>query len=232
MITTSETPFLVLTIFTLSVASWYMSRSPVKRYISYPAASPRRARVPRMSSPSQPSSSATGTSSALSSSFTMGNCSCKAGSMGGRWALYCGSISMRTAGLPLSKAQITPSGWKVSTNLMNMLKKPKSALVARPSGALMGWRMAWKARCISELPSMTAMVRRGDCSVLAMGGPLGWVRIIVPPSPATIGPGAHSATNSPAPESGTVPDSGARVVMHNGGASDAEKRSTYEEGIR
>ena len=43
---------------------------------------------------------------------------------------------------------------------------------------------------------------------------------------------ARWGANSPAPESGTVPDSGARVVMHNGGASDAEKRSTYEEGIR
>ncbi len=78
--------------------------------------------------------------------------------MGGRWALYWGSISMRTRGLPLSKAQITPSGLKVSTILMNMLKKPNSALVERPSGAFMGWRMAWKARCIKEFPSMTAMV--------------------------------------------------------------------------
>ena len=34
MMTTSETPFFVLTIFTFSVASWYMSRSPVKRSIS------------------------------------------------------------------------------------------------------------------------------------------------------------------------------------------------------
>ena len=73
--------------------------------------------------------------------------------------MYCGSISMRTRGLPLSKAQITPSGWKVSTILMNMLKKPKRALVARPSGAFMGWRIAWNARCMSEFPSMTAMVR-------------------------------------------------------------------------
>ena len=78
--------------------------------------------------------------------------------MGGRCALYWGSISMRTRGLPRSKAQMTPSGRKVSTSLMNMLKKPKSALVERPSGALMGWRMAWNARCMSELPSMTAMV--------------------------------------------------------------------------
>ena len=72
----------------------------------------------------------------------MGNCSRRLGSMGGRWALYCGSISMRTRGLPLSKAQITPSGENDSTSLINMLKNPKRALVARPSGALMGWRMA------------------------------------------------------------------------------------------
>ena len=31
MIATSVTPFLVETIFTWSVVSWYMSRSPVKR---------------------------------------------------------------------------------------------------------------------------------------------------------------------------------------------------------
>ena len=61
----------------------------------------------------------------------MGNCSCSAGSIGGRCALYWGNISMRTRGLPLSKAQMMPSGWKVSTILMNMLKKPKRALVAR-----------------------------------------------------------------------------------------------------
>ena len=67
---------------------------------------------------------------------------------------------MRTRGLPRSKAQMTPSGLKVPTIFMNMLKKPNSALVARPSGADIGWRMAWNARCMSELPSMTAMTRR------------------------------------------------------------------------
>ena len=40
-----------------------------------------------------------------------------------------------------------------------MLKKPKSALVERPSGAFMGWRIAWNARCMREFPSMTAIVR-------------------------------------------------------------------------
>ena len=75
---------------------------------------------------------------------------------------------MRTRGLPLSKAQITPSGRKVSTSLMNMLKKPKRALVERPSGAFIGWRIAWNARCMSELPSMTAMVRAAsDMGVLS-----------------------------------------------------------------
>ena len=122
-----------------------------------------------MSSPSQPSSSQTGTSRAARSSLTMGNCSCSAGSIGGRWALYCGSISMRTRGLPRSKAQMTPSGLKVPTIFMNMLKKPNSALVARPSGADMGWRMAWNARCMSELPSMTAMTRRW------LGAAVAWV---------------------------------------------------------
>ncbi len=62
--------------------------------------------------------------------------------MGGRCALYCGSISILTCGLPLSKAQMTPSGLNVSTILMNMLKKPKRAFVARPSGALIGCMIA------------------------------------------------------------------------------------------
>ena len=66
--------------------------------------------------------------------------------MGGRCALYCGSFSMRTFGLPLSKAQMMPSGWNVSTILMNMLKNPKRAFVERPSGAVMGCMMAWYAR--------------------------------------------------------------------------------------
>ena len=97
----------------------------------------------------------------------MGNCSCKDGSIGGRCALYWGSISMRTRGLPLSKAQITPSGEKVSTNLTSMLKKPNSALVARPSGADIGCRMAWNALCMSELPSITAMVRPAGVATAA-----------------------------------------------------------------
>ena len=80
--------------------------------------------------------------------------------MGGRCALYCGSISMRTRGLPLSNATTTPSGLKVSIILRNMFRKPKIALVGRPSGAFMVGGTAWKARCMSELPSITAKVRR------------------------------------------------------------------------
>ncbi len=68
----------------------------------------------------------------------MGNCSESIGSRGGRWALYWGSISMRTAGLPLSKATITPSGRKSSTSLRNIPMNPKMALVGLPSGAFMG----------------------------------------------------------------------------------------------
>ena len=63
--------------------------------------------------------------------------------MGGRCALYWGSISMRTRGLPRSKATATPSGWKASTILRNMLRKPKMALVGRPSGAFMVGGTAW-----------------------------------------------------------------------------------------
>ena len=87
-----------------------MSRSPVMRYMSQPAASPVRASVPKMSSPSQPSASKMGTLRPVSRSFIMGNCTRRSGSMGGRCALYCGSISMRTRGRPLSKATATPSG--------------------------------------------------------------------------------------------------------------------------
>ena len=92
----------------------------------------------------------------------MGNCWRRSLSMGGRWALYCGSICMRTAGRPLSNAQITPSGSNASTILRNMLRNPKTALVGRPSGAFMVGGTAWNARCISELPSMTATTRRLD----------------------------------------------------------------------
>ena len=49
--------------------------------------------------------------------------------MGGRCALYWGSISMRTQGLPLSNAQMTPSGTNVSTSFTNMETKPKMAFV-------------------------------------------------------------------------------------------------------
>ena len=90
--------------------------------------------------------------------------------MGGRCALYCGSISMRTFGRPLSKAQTTPSGVNSSTILRNMLRKPNTALVGRPSGAFMVGGTAWKARCISELPSITAMTRRSRAEVLSVMG--------------------------------------------------------------
>ena len=82
--------------------------------------------------------------------------------MGGRWALYCGSISMRTRGLPLSNAQMTPLGRNFSTSFTNIETKPKMALVGRPSGVVIVGGMAWKARCMSELPSTTAMVRRAS----------------------------------------------------------------------
>ena len=74
---------------------------------------------------------------------------------------------MRTLGLPLSKAQMMPSGWKVSTILMNMLKKPKIALVGVPSGAVIVGGIAWKARCISELPSITAITCGAAVSCVA-----------------------------------------------------------------
>ena len=82
--------------------------------------------------------------------------------MGGRWALYWGSMSMRTWGLPLSNAQTTASGWKASIIFRNMLRKPKMAFVGRPSGAFMVGGTAWNARCMSELPSMTATTLRSD----------------------------------------------------------------------
>ena len=169
-----------------------------------------------MSSPSQPWSSTTGTSSARSSCFTMGNCSCRDSSIGGRCALYCGSMSILTCGFPLSNAQITPSGEKDSTSLMNMLKKPKSALVARPSGAVMGWRIAWNARCMSELPSMTAMVLLGwSCvaaKVSAMGSPCRlWFVSIVAARPDANAAGAATARTPdtrPRPQGAPAPRRG------------------------
>ena len=165
MMAMSERPLRVETTCTCSVTSWYISRSPVTRYISHSASSPRRASVPRISSPSQPSSSITGIERFFSSSLIMGNWLRRFGSMGGRWALYWGSISMRTFGRPLSNAQTTPSGENSSTILRNMLRKPNTALVGRPSGAFMVGGTAWKARCMSELPSMTAMTRRARAGV-------------------------------------------------------------------
>ena len=119
-------------------------------------ASPWRAMVPKRSSPSHPSMAYTGTLMASSSSCTMGNCSESSGSRGGRWALYWGSMSMRTWGAPLSNATTTPSGWKSSMSLSSIETKPNRALVGRPSGAFMLGGIAWYARCMSELPSMTA----------------------------------------------------------------------------
>ena len=94
---------------------------------------------------------------------------------------------MRTRGLPLSKATATPSGWKASTILRNMLRKPKMAFVGVPSGAFMVGGTAWKARCMSELPSMTANVRRaapsGAWAVSDMRGVLsfmGWLTSVYP----------------------------------------------------
>ena len=113
--------------------------------------------VPRMSSPSQPGMRMTGTLMDSSSSSMMGNCAFRSGSMGGRWALYCSRASMRNAGRPASKAQMTASGCAVSTNFMNMDMNPNTALVGVPSGAFMVGGTAWNARCMSEFPSMTAI---------------------------------------------------------------------------
>ena len=49
---------------------------------------------------------------------------------------------MRTRGLPLSNAQITPLGRKLSTSFTNIDTKPKMALVGRPSGAVIVGGMA------------------------------------------------------------------------------------------
>ena len=147
-----------------------MSRSPVTRYISHPASSPARARVPKMSSPSQPSDSKMGMLSVVSSCLIIVNCACRSGSIGGRWALYCGSISMRTRGRPLSKATAIASGLNSSTILRNIFKKPKTAFVGRPSGAFIVGGTAWNARCMSELPSTTATVLR-ELSWIGMDGP-------------------------------------------------------------
>ena len=86
----------------------------------------------------------------------MGNCTFSDSSMGGRCALYCSSASMRNAGRPASNAHTMASGCEMSMNFNSMAMKPNTALVGVPSGAFMVSGTAWNARCISELPSMTA----------------------------------------------------------------------------
>ena len=105
-----------------------------------------------------------------SSSSMMGNCAFSPGSMGGRWALYCSSASVRNFGRPASKAHTMASGLEISMNLSSMAMKPNTALVGVPSGAFMVGGTAWKARCINELPSMTATFFSG------IGLPSGWLR--------------------------------------------------------
>ena len=102
----------------------------------------------------------TGTPMALTTSRMRGNCALSSGSVGGRWALYSGESSRRRSGLPLSNAQMTPSGENSSTIFKNMETKPNSALVGRPSGADICGGMAWNARCMMELPSMTVTTGR------------------------------------------------------------------------
>ena len=55
-------------------------------------------------------------------------------------------------------------------NLSSMEMKPNTALVGVPSGAFIVGGTAWKARCINELPSMTATFFSG------IGIPSGWLR--------------------------------------------------------
>ena len=43
-------------------------------------------------------------------------------------------------------------------NLKSIEQKPKTAFVGVPSGAFMVGGTAWYARCMSELPSITAIV--------------------------------------------------------------------------
>lgn len=57
--------------------------------------------------------------------------------MGGRWALYCSSASVRNFGRPASKAHTMASGLEMSMNLSSMAMKPNTALVGVPSGAFM-----------------------------------------------------------------------------------------------
>ena len=63
--------------------------------------------------------------------------------MGGRWALYCLSASMRNAGRPASNAQMSASGWEISMNFSSIDRKPNTALVGVPSGAFMVGGTAW-----------------------------------------------------------------------------------------
>ena len=103
----------------------------------YPSASSRAATVPKMSSPSQPGTFTTGMFMDSSRLSMTGNCTRSSSSIGGRWALYCSSASMRNFGLPASKAHTMPSGEATSMNLNSMDIKPNTAFVGVPSGAFM-----------------------------------------------------------------------------------------------
>ena len=156
--TTSLMPFFVVKMRVCSLASWQASLSPVTSRTSQPSASARAATVPRISSPSQPGTLTTGMSIDSSRSSISGNCTRRSSSIGGRWALYSSIASMRNAGLPASNAHTIASGDAPSMNFRSMERKPKTAWVGVPSAAFMVGGTAWYARCISELPSITAMV--------------------------------------------------------------------------
>ena len=128
-------PMRVDTSFTvvLPSTSWRASLSPVTITVSPPCPAFTRAMVPSRSSASQPSSSYRRMFMASSTSFSTGICTASSSGIPLRWALYSAKALCRKVGARISKATASPSGFSSSSSLRSMLRKPKMALVGRPS---------------------------------------------------------------------------------------------------
>ena len=124
----SEIPFFVSSTWTYSLTNCKASRSPVTIRTSC-SAEAWAAKVPMISSPSNPSNSSTVIPSASRTSRAAGNCSDNSDGVGFRCALYSLYSLLRNVYFPLSKATTTPEGFRSATSLMIMFVNPNTALV-------------------------------------------------------------------------------------------------------
>ena len=119
--------------------SWRESLSPVTITVSPPCSPFTLAMVPRRSSASQPSSSYRRMFMASSTSFSTGIWTASSSGIPLRWALYPAKALCRKVGARMSKATASPSGSSSSSSLNRILRKPKMALVGRPSRVARFW---------------------------------------------------------------------------------------------